>query len=356
MTEAADEVDDLEGSIEHEPRLGPEAELVTDGAKMKRVDHPGAPGVESVLVEGAAEQTPSEGRTSERGEYEPGGTIETGLWGSGDVAAPTTAPVTTPLTLDSRTLQRLTRRGTDRMRHRSGRRSMSSRGRSIGAVPMVGPPRDIAWEATLRAVAHRQSTRAHTDDLAFVVEVEELLKRRRVRPPDHLLLLVVDASGSMASKLTAAARELAVRALKNAYVERQRVAMIAFRSHGAELLFGPTKRVERARRALDKLPLGGGTPLGRGLDLAHQTLRRAAIQTTYGHTTVLIISDGDANIGNPRGYSSTFLDAEQAARKLVAVPNTEIILLDTTEAGKDNRPALWLAKMLNAQHIQLSNG
>ncbi len=322
---------------------------MTEGAKMKRVNHPGSPGAAAVLVQGV-----EGGETSEAQDGEPSGAADEGTWGAGDAATPATHSHPPRFDLDPRLLRRLTRRGTDRMRRRSGRRSESSRGRTIGAVPMSGAPRDIAWEATLRAIAHEQPARASSDGLAFTVNPGELLRRRRVRPPDRLLLLVVDASGSMAGALTATARTLAERALRSAYIERQRVAMIAFRRYGAELLFGPTARVERAHSALDELPLGGATPLGRGLDLAHTVLRRAAIQTTYGHTTVLVISDGDANVGDRNGYGSAHLDVEQASRKLLAVPNTEIILLDTTESGKDDAPATWLAETLQARHIRLS--
>lgn len=330
--------------------MGPEAEMVTDGAEMKRVDHPGSPGAESVVVDGAG----AADRDGQSVDGDATGLLDTGLWGSGDASAVEPAQASVAFDLDQLVVRRLTRRDTDRQRRASPKRSASSRGRSIGAFAMTGAPKDVAWEATLRSVAHEQTSRSNPNGLAFAIEVGDLLQRRRISPPDHLLMLVVDASGSMAGELTAAARELAERALKSAYVERQRVAMIAFRARGAELLFGPTTRVERARRALDKLPLGGATPLGRGLDLAHKTLRRASVQTRSGYTTVLVISDGDANVGDRNGYGSAFLDVEQASRKLVAIPNTEIVLLDTTERGKDERPALWLAEQLRARHIKLA--
>jgi magnesium chelatase subunit D len=344
-----DDVEAFEGGDEHQPCLGPEAEMVTDGAEMKRVDHPGSPGAESVVIRGPAGRP-----TNEAADGEPGGLLEVGLWGGGDTVTPNAASETACFELDSPLLRQVASHGADRRRRTTRRRAMASHGRSMGAVPMVGSPRDVAWEATLRAVAHEQAGRARPNGLAFVIQVDELQRRRRVRPPEHLLLLVVDASGSMAGKLTATARKLAERALARAYIERQRVAMIAFRAHGAELLFGPTTRVERARSALDKLSLGGATPLGRGLELAHDTVRRAAVQAAHTHTTVLVISDGDANVGNRHGYGSAFLDVEQASRKLVAVPHTDVVLLDTTEAGKDDRSALWLAEQLGARHIKLA--
>jgi magnesium chelatase subunit D len=322
--------------------MGPGAEQVSEGARMRRVDHPGSPGAEAVSVAGG-----------------PGGPIEDpdpGLvdgeeWGGeGGNAVPR---MVTDVPLFELELPRgLTLGPGQGGRSRSRRRVGSSRGPTAGAAPVRGAPRDIAWEATLRSVAHQQRHRGN-QGLAFSVRLDELLQHKRVRPPDHLLLLVVDASGSMAGELTAVARRIVEAALRNAYVDRQRVAMIAFRARGAELLFGPTSRVEQARTAMSRLLLGGATPLGRGLDLAHQTLRRAAARGEYGGATLLVISDGDANVGNRHGYGSAFLDVEQASRKLITVPNTEIVLLDTTAAGKDDRPARWLVEQLRARHVRL---
>jgi len=341
-------VEERDGGSEHQPCMGPDAQMVTDGAEMARVHHPGAPGAESVAVQRA-----SAGAGDRSSEVDAGGLLDIGLWGSGEIVTVPAEAEPVHLSLPTRLFRRLVRLGAARQRGSDGRHTILGRGRSVGAMPMRGSPRDVAWEATILSVAHRQAQRPHSGRLAFDIELDDLLGHKRVRPPDHLLMIVVDASGSMAGELTAAARQLAEQALARAYVDRQQVAMIAFRSRGAELLFGPTSRVERARRALETLPLGGATPLGRGLDLAHTTLRRAAAHASYGHTTVLVISDGDANVGDRNGYGSAFLDVEQASRKLIALPDTEIVLLDTTEPGKDDRPALWLAEQLQARHVKL---
>lgn len=317
---------------------------MTDGAEMQQVDHPGSPGAESVAVRG---QPDASGNAAVADDGEADG------WGRGDAAAAPAMPQVAALSIDLPLLRRLSPPSMRRLQRHRARRSPAPRGRSIGATPATGRPRDVAWAATLRAVAHTQRSRARRRGLSFAVEPDELLVPKRVSAPDHLLMLVVDASGSMAGRLTAVARALAVRALQRAYVERQQVAMIAFRARGAELLFGPTTSVDRARRALDHLPLGGATPLGRGLDLAHRTLRRAAIQGGCARATVLLISDGDANVGDRHGYGSAHLDVEQACRKLTAVPGVEFILLDTTEPGKDPRPARWVAETLRARHVRL---
>ena len=67
-------------------------------------------------------------------------------------------------------------------------------------------------------------------------------------------------------------------------------------ANGAELLLPISQSVERAKRELDALAVGGGTPLAAGLiralDLAKQA-RRAAIRQTL----LLLFTDGRANVG-----------------------------------------------------------
>jgi magnesium chelatase subunit D len=74
-------------------------------------------------------------------------------------------------------------------------------------------------------------------------------------------IFVVDASGSAALHRLAEAKGAVELLLADCYVRRDRVAMIAFRGPGAELLLPPTRSLVRAKRSLAGLPGGGGTPL-----------------------------------------------------------------------------------------------
>ncbi len=227
------------------------------------------------------------------------------------------------------------------------------RGRYIRAVPAAGTLRDLAWAPTVRAAASRQRVRS-SGRLELRPEVDDLRRKQRVVNPGRLLLFVVDISGSMGGKLTALARDVALAVLRDAYLARDRVAMIAFRQRSAELLFGPTNQVELVRRALDTLPCGGTTPLGMGLELAHVVLRRAATRESGRRPTLILVSDGRANVGSQPGYAAVLAEVEAAARTLAATEGLSIVFLDTTEDGKNDAPARSLVELLGARRIGLA--
>jgi magnesium chelatase subunit D len=99
-------------------------------------------------------------------------------------------------------------------------------------------------------------------------------------------------------------------------VRRDRVAVLAFRQRGAELLLPPTRSLVRAKRSLAGLAGGGGTPLAAGLDAA--ALLADAVQRRGGTPTVVVLTDGKPNVA--RDGSGNRARAEQdalaAARRL----------------------------------------
>ena len=93
----------------------------------------------------------------------------------------------------------------------------------------------------------------------------------------NLVLLVVDASGSMAARRRMeAVKAAAMSLLLDAYQRRDKVGLITFRGADATLALPPTSSIDVAARRLRELPSGGRTPLAEGLLCAADTLRLGA--------------------------------------------------------------------------------
>ncbi|RTL45714.1 MAG: magnesium chelatase subunit D [Burkholderiales bacterium] len=179
------------------------------------------------------------------------------------------------------------------------------------------------------------------------------LKRYR-RPQETTTVFVVDASGSQALNRLAEAKGAVELLLADCYVRRDRVALLAFRGAGAELLLPPTRSLARARRSLASLPGGGGTPLAAGLEAAW--LLGCGVQARDGGRAVLVfLTDARANIardGSP-GRTQAAQDALTVAARLRA-EGLASLLIDTSP--RPEPAAMALAQAMGARYVPLPHG
>ena len=135
----------------------------------------------------------------------------------------------------------------------------SRRGRPVVSRPGALRPGDrLNLPATLRAATPWQKLRAGGPSSARVqVRPEDFRIRRFVQRRESTTIFVVDASGSAAFQRLAEAKGAVELLLAKAYVSRARVALVAFRKDGAEVLLAPTRSLTRAKRSLADLPGGG---------------------------------------------------------------------------------------------------
>ncbi len=147
------------------------------------------------------------------------------------------------------------------------------------------------WQRLRRA--ERESTGKGVDILVEVRHDDFRVTRYKQRS-ETTTIFVVDASGSAALHRLAEAKGAVELLLADCYVRRDRVAMIAFRGPGAELLLPPTRSLVRAKRGLAGLPGGGGTPLACGIDAAVDLAD--GVQRRGGTPVVVMLTDGRANV------------------------------------------------------------
>jgi len=166
-----------------------------------------------------------------------------------------------------------------------------------------------------------------------------------------LFLFAVDASGSMALHRMRQAKGAVHALLEQAYINRDRVALLAFRARGAELLLPPSQSVELARRALDLLPTGGSTPVAAALlaalELAAQARSRGIMQTV-----LVLLTDGRANLAVGKGQITAEL---QAVAGKVAAAGIRSVVVDTQRAYLSRGEARTLAGWLGGSYVYLPN-
>lgn len=232
------------------------------------------------------------------------------------------------------------------------RKKSATHGRPIRSRPGKPEGRRLDLFATLLSAAPWQPLRrkAAPERDSLIVTPDDFRIKQYDRPSESVLIFLVDASGSQAAARMSEAKGAVELMLAEAYRRREKVALIAFRGTGAELILPPTRSLLQAKRRLSVLPGGGPTPLATALvagrELALQIRRRGA--TPY----IVALTDGRGNIalnGEP-GRAQAAEDQAIAARSIAAEGITSA-LIDT--ANRPQADAQALARAMDARYLPL---
>ena len=266
----------------------------------------------------------------------------------------------------SKTVDRQYRKG-------SGRRLMTktkdTRGRMIRAYQDEHALEDLALVDTLRAAAPYQRLRAATKTeqeklstqsqqlkhqggkgLAIVIKPQDYRRKAREKRIGAYQLFVVDASGSMAARHRMEATKAAILSLlRDSYIHRDSVGLIAFRKESAEVLLPFTRSVERAERLLASMPTGGKTPLAQGLRMAYTLCDRLLRAHRAERIQIICITDGRATSGDSE---DPVAESKQWARILGTLP-VDCIVIDTETGFIKLGLAKELCKLMNGSYYAM---
>jgi magnesium chelatase subunit D len=163
---------------------------------------------------------------------------------------------------------------------------------------------DIAFDATVRASAVHQKHRKKNSRVshALIIKKEDLREKVRQSKVSTLIVLTVDASGSMGvMNRMEAAKGTVFSLLMDAYQHRDRVAMVAFKGKDGHILLPPTSGVELAKKMLVNLPTGGKTPLAAGIMKALSLIKNERRKDPTVVPMLVLLSDGRSNISIVEG-------------------------------------------------------
>ena len=266
----------------------------------------------------------------------------------------------------SKTVDRQYRKG-------SGRRLMTktkdTRGRMIRAYQDEQALEDLALVDTLRAAAPYQRLRAATKmeqeklstqsqqlkqqggkGLSLVIKPQDYRRKAREKRIGAYQLFVVDASGSMAARHRMEATKAAILSLlRDSYIHRDSVGLIAFRKESAEVLLPFTRSVERAERLLASMPTGGKTPLAHGLRMTYTMCDRLLRAHRAERIQIICITDGRATSGDSE---DPVAESKQWARILGTLP-VDCIVIDTETGFIKLGLAKELCKLMNGSYYAM---
>jgi magnesium chelatase subunit D len=214
----------------------------------------------------------------------------------------------------------------------------------------------VAVDATLRAAALNIKSK-----LPFSIGPDSVRYKLFARKSGGLFIFAIDTSGSMALNRINQAKGALLQLLKRSYVNRDRVAVVAFRGTEAKVLLPPSRSILRARRVLDGLSVGGGTPLAAALsatlELVHLEKRKQ-----NSETVLLVFTDGRVNVPLKKLVATEQAKQREQIQNEIASLGADLkssgvktVVVETQNQYLPNQDASRLAKILLAQHVRVSN-
>ncbi|MEU7138449.1 magnesium chelatase subunit D family protein [Nocardia sp. NPDC046473] len=178
-----------------------------------------------------------------------------------------------------------------------GRRSRAESRHGRVVRPSTDTSTGLHLLGTVFAAAPHQWSRGRGDG-PLKLAAEDLRGAYREGREGNLVVFVVDASGSMASRdRLSAVTGAVVTLLRDSYQRRDKVAVITVRGQDAELVLPPTSSVDIAVRRLSAMRTGGKTPLASGLVKAREIVLRERVRDPRRRPMLVLLTDGRATGG-----------------------------------------------------------
>lgn len=212
---------------------------------------------------------------------------------------------------------------------------------------------DLALDATIRAAVPFQKYR-DSGKLAITIEKQDLRKKVREKRTGATILFVVDASGSLGvRKRMETVKGAVLSMLKDSYVKRDKIGMMAFRRSSTELILHPTHSAEYGYKKLKDLPTGGKTPLSDAIGEATKYMSSYSRFHIGEKCYIVLITDGRANVPLKEGTDAN-KEVLEIAEKAIT-PGVNWIVIDASAGYIRFDNAERLAEKLEAAYFSIDD-
>ncbi|MEO6629288.1 MAG: VWA domain-containing protein, partial [Aquihabitans sp.] len=176
------------------------------------------------------------------------------------------------------------------------------------------------------AVATATRRASQGESAGTTIESTDLRRAVREQRTGNLVVLCVDASGSMgADRRIELAKGAVLGLLTDAYQRRDRVALVTFGGDGANVALRPTASIEIAKARLNELPTGGTSPIAEGIDAVHDLVSGESGDLGLD-PLVVVITDGRAT------GSADAVERSQASAARLCSAGVATVIIDA-ESG-----------------------
>ncbi len=157
------------------------------------------------------------------------------------------------------------------------------------------PLGDISLIGTLRVAVPLQDLRGRNGQIK--IRLQDIRLHKRSRKTGLSLMMIVDSSASMRTNDRMSITKGVIEALlHDLYLHRDKLGIITFRHTGTEVLLPLTANLRGAAEGIQRLPVGGRTPLASGLQLGVRLLLQERRKNPETVPVMLLFSDGRPNV------------------------------------------------------------
>ncbi len=238
-------------------------------------------------------------------------------------------------------------------------KSKERSGRYVGSRVTEEKNPDLAFDATVRASApyqikrHRESD----NDLAIIIEKQDIREKIRETRSSSTFLFAVDTSGSLIIRNRMVAVKGAILSLlKEHYIKKDRVGFLTFNEKAITMLMPPSREVEVIYKLLDDLAIGRKTPLSAALRYLSDYMSMYVKKRPNDDCYVVLVTDGGANIAlDPSDKTTDPLEEALDIAKKINLPTVKWIVIDSEKREDVEHKAKKFADALHARYYTLDD-